>query len=130
MNVSNDLHQGSAEQPHNPFRDILSDAIGYWEPRRIAYNLLLTAIVVAWVAWSWPHFRPAITFESLVAVTVLAVLANVCYCAAYVADLAMQYSHFGRLWVRWRWGLWVGGTLFAVALANYWIADEIFPYVR
>ena len=30
---------------------------------------------------------------------------------------------------RWRWALWLGGALFAVLLANYWIADEIYPYV-
>jgi hypothetical protein len=26
-----------------------------------------------------------------------------------------------------RWGLWILGTLFAFVLANYWIADEIYP---
>jgi len=129
MNGHADPHS-SGENPQNAWREILSNAIRYWEPRRIAYNLILAAIVIAWVAFSWPHFRPALKFESLVLVAVLAVLANICYCSAYLADLAMQYSNFRRLWVRWRWGLWVCGMLFATLLANYWIADEIFPYVR
>jgi hypothetical protein len=29
-----------------PWRDYLANAIRYWEPRRILYNLLLAAIVV------------------------------------------------------------------------------------
>jgi hypothetical protein len=123
-------NSGSPTAPPDPLREIMTDAIRYWEPRRIIYNLLLIAIVVAWIAWSWPHFRPALNFKSLLAIIVLAALANLCYCAAHVADLAMQYSHFRNLWARWRWGLWCGSTLFAALLANYWIADEIFPYVR
>jgi hypothetical protein len=129
MNGHADPHS-SGENPQNAWREILSNAIRYWEPRRIAYNLILAAIVIAWAAFSWPHFRPALKFESLVLVAVLAVLANICYCSAYLVDLAMQYSNFRSLWVRWRWGLWVCGMLFATLLANYWIADEIFPYVR
>lgn len=113
-----------------PFREIFSDAIAYWEPRRIAYNLILAAIVIGWVAISWPHFRPAMKFESLVLLAVLAAWANICYCAAYFADVPMQFSLFRQRWLRWRWGLWACGMLFAALLANYWIADEIFPYVR
>jgi hypothetical protein len=29
-------------------QQILGDAIRYWEPRRIAYNLVLTAAVLTW----------------------------------------------------------------------------------
>jgi len=120
----------SPSAAHDSLRGIMTDAIRYWEARRIPYNLLLTGIVVVWIAWTWPHFRPAATLNSLLAMLVLAVLANLCYCSAYVADLAMQYSHYRNSWVRWRWGLWTFGMLFAALLANYWIADEIFPYVR
>jgi uncharacterized protein involved in exopolysaccharide biosynthesis len=42
----------------------------------------------------------------------------------------MQLSSLGALWKRRRWILWLAGTAFAVALANYWIADEIYPFVR
>ncbi len=114
----------------SPFREVLSDAIRYWEPRRVAYHLILTSVVIAWVVVSWPHFRPAMRWESLVLMAVLAVWANICYCAAYVVDFPVQFSFFRQRWLRWRWGLWVSGMLFATLLANYWIADEIFPYVR
>ena len=112
-----------------PLRVRLDDALRYWEPRRIAYNLLLTAVVLGWLIVTWPHFRAAFTLQALLLLIVLAVLANVCYCAAYLVDIPLQYSSFRTLWRRWRWALWVTGTLFAAILANYWIADEIYPYV-
>jgi hypothetical protein len=117
--------------PHaaRPLRALLDDALGYWEPRRIIYNLLLGAIVLAWLILSWPHFRTALTLRALLLLFVLAVLANVCYCAAYIVDIPLQLSSFRQRWLRWRWGLWLVGTLFAAILANYWIADEIYPYV-
>jgi len=127
----NPLPQAEVPRTQQPtsLRDILSDAIRYWESRRIAYNAVLGAVVVGWVAVTWPHFRPAFTLPSLLPLFVLAVLANVCYCAAYLADIPVQYSAFGALWRRWRWVLWLGGVMFAAALADYWIADEIYPYV-
>lgn len=111
-------------------RDVLSDAIRYWEPRRVIYNLVLVMVVMAWLLFTWPHFRSAVALGSLLFLCVFAILANVCYCAAYVVDIPMQYSLFQGLWRRRRWGLWLTGTLFAILLANYWIADEIYPYVH
>jgi len=57
-------------------------------------------------------------------------LANICYRAAYLADLLMQCSLFRTAWQRWRWALWALGVIFTVLMANYWIGDEIYPYVR
>lgn len=125
MNTSDSL---PSPQPVES-RTILADALGYWERRRILYNLLLVAVVFMWIVSTWPHFRPAFTWSSLLALLVLALFANLCYCAAYVADLPMQYSSFRQFWRRWRWGLFAVGTLFAIVLANYWIADEIYSYV-
>jgi len=117
-------------EPPETFRARLRDTARYWEPRRIAYNLVLTAVVVAWLILTWPHFRPALTLQSLLLLLVLAAMANVCYSAAYLADMLLQFSPFRRLWQRRRWGLWLAGTLFGVLLACYWIADEIYPYVK
>lgn len=61
---------------------------------------------------------------------VLALAANVCYCAAYVVDAAMTHSSFDLDWRSRRWILWLVGTLFAIVLASYWIADEIYPDFR
>jgi hypothetical protein len=51
-------------------------------------------------------------------------------CAAYMLDIPMQNSSLCTVWKRRRGGLWLIGTLFAVVLANYWIADEIYPFVH
>jgi len=116
-----------SNSPAGPFRPVLSDAIHFWEIRRIFYNVVLTAAAFAWVAFSWPHFRPAFTLTTVLPLTVLALLANACYCAAYLVDIPMQRSTLVATWKRRRWILWLVGTLFALLLANYWIADEIYP---
>jgi hypothetical protein len=111
-------------------RDMLTDAVRYWEPRRIIYNLVLVAVVMTWLFFTWPHFQSAVALGSLLFLSLFALLANVCYCAAYVVDIPIQYSFFRDLWRRRRWSLWTAGMLFAILLTNYWIADEIYPFVR
>jgi hypothetical protein len=111
------------------FKTMLREAMRYWEPRRIVYNIVLAAVVIAWLAFTWPHFRPLFTVQGFLVLLVLAAIANVCYCAAYLADMAMQCSSFRTTWLRARWMLWLLGTLFATGLACYWIADEIYPCV-
>ncbi len=118
------------EKPLGQLHGAFDNAIRYWEPRRIAYNAVLTLVVAAWVIVSWPHFRQSVTLHSLLLMTILATIANLCYCAAYLPDIAFQLSSFQSPWRRWRGALWVAGMLFATLLANYWIADEIYPYVR
>lgn len=101
----------------------------FWESRRFVYNLILSAVVLLWLVLTWPHFRPALTLPVLAAITVLALLANICYCAAYLAEIPIQQLLPGEYWNRLRWVVWVFGTLLALVLENYWIADEIYPDV-
>lgn len=108
----------------------VTDSIRYWELRRIPYNLALTLLCVWWVVHTWPHFQPALTWFNLGRMIILAVIANVCYSSAYLVDFAMQGSDFAPAWRRWRWALWVAGTLFALLVATYWIGDEIYPDVH
>lgn len=108
-------------------RDALSDAIHYWELRRIVYNLALAAVVIALAVMFWAQIRDRLSFELLLGLLVLAVLANLCYCAAYLADVPMQLSSHVGAWKRWRWLLWTFGVLFGMALAWYWVGDEILP---
>jgi len=106
------------------------DAIRFWEPRRLSYNLVLLAAALSWLAATWPHFRPALALTPILMLSVLALLANVCYSAAYLIDIPVQLSSLSIAWKRYRWILWLLGTLFALLLANYWIADEIYPDFR
>jgi hypothetical protein len=131
MDATHPAHsQDSAGSPFGQFRGLFAASLRFWEPRRLLYNLALAAVVLLWVVASWPHFRPAFTLLSLLQLTVFALLANVCYCAAYLIDIPMQLSPFSAYWQRRRWTLWIVGTFFAILLANYWIADEIYPFVR
>ncbi|HUD72625.1 MAG TPA: hypothetical protein VMQ62_11755, partial [Dongiaceae bacterium] len=70
--------------------ETLRDAIGYWERRRLVYNLVLAAIAVAWGVVTWPLFRAALTPKHLLTLVVLALCANACYGAAYLIDIPMQ----------------------------------------
>ncbi|HXW54609.1 MAG TPA: hypothetical protein VEJ67_02585 [Candidatus Cybelea sp.] len=115
----------------------VADALRYWEARRVLYNALLALVALGWLAFTWPHFRPAVNLmwvppaeqhTVLVLLTVLALSANICYTAAYLVDIPLQVS-FAALWRRRRWVLWLAGTIFAILLENYWIADEIYPFV-
>jgi hypothetical protein len=59
---------------------------------------------------------------------VLALLANLCYSTAYLADIALHQLPAAAL-RRARQALWLLGTLLALLIENYWIADEIYPDV-
>lgn len=107
----------------------LTDAIHFWEPRRLLYTAILTVVVVLWFLATWPHFRPAINLSAFIAFAILGLLANLCYCAAYLADALIQAACPPALIHRVRWAFWILGTLFALLLENYWIADEIYPSV-
>jgi hypothetical protein len=105
-----------------------ADALRYWERRRILYNLLLTAVVIVWIVATCPMSAPPLHGRTLLRFSSSPCL-RIFVCAAYVADLPMQYSSFRQLWRHRRGALFATGTLFAIILANYWIVDEIYSYV-
>lgn len=83
---------------------------------------------------TWPHFRSVQLLgipsgdahPALLILIILAVLANLCYSAAYLVDIPLQLTY--STWPKYRWALLLAGTLFAILLENYWIADEIYPF--
>jgi hypothetical protein len=117
------------------FKRSVADALRYWEVRRVLYNAVLTGVAVLWVVLTWPHFRPVQlmgippgdTHPAVLILIILAFLANVCYTAAYLVDVPLQLTF--ATWRKYRWALLLGGTLFAMLIENYWIADEIYPFV-
>jgi hypothetical protein len=100
-------------------REGATDAIRFWEPRRLLYNTVLAAIVLLYFARNYPASKALLTFDGAQGVFLLAVLANVAYCAAYVADIFAQISGYRELWQRYRWILFVIGTLFAGIITRF-----------
>ncbi len=84
------------------WRDYLGNAIRYWEPRRVLYNLLLVGIVTIHFVRGLPGSRPLLEFNTLLVLFVMAVLANVAYCAAHVPDIFAQMSNIRDSWLRYR----------------------------
>jgi hypothetical protein len=118
------------QQPSTQPASGFGEAVRFWEPRRIWYNAALFVVVLLWIVFTWPHFRPAFTLEALGIMLVLALLANVCYCTAYLVDLPIQAVSTDVYRRRLRWAVWILGMLFALVFENYWIADEIYPDVH
>ena len=100
-------------------RDVLTDAIRYWELRRIAYNVILLAVVCLVFIVQWPQSRTALSLALAQKLFILAVLANAAYCAAYVVDVVAQYSGFQAAWRRYRWSLFLIGVVFASIIARF-----------
>jgi hypothetical protein len=128
MDAQNTPSQTVGQPPEHTFRRSLANAAHFWEPRRLVYNALLAATALFWLVKTWPHFRPVRSEPlALLKLAVLALLANVCYCAAYLADIPMQQSTARLVWNRYRWILFALGSIFAMVFETYWILDEIFP---
>ena len=101
------------------FREMATDAIRYWELRRLIYNAALALIVIGYFVGSLPSSRAALSFNGALIIFVLAVVANLCYCAAYIADIFAQFSGYRLLWLRWRWLLLALGIIFAGIITRF-----------
>lgn len=105
-------------------------AAQWWEPRRILYNIVLAAVFVALTVRTWPRLQPELNSSAILPLIVLALLANLCYSAAYVVDLAIFFAPAPTHRNSWRWVLWSAGTSFAMFFETYWFLDEILPPLR
>ncbi|MEO6739654.1 MAG: hypothetical protein ABIP20_05340 [Chthoniobacteraceae bacterium] len=114
---------GDPQQPGKPgIREILTDALRFWEWRRLFYNLVLAAVVLVEFARLFPFSKCALQFDACLTLFLLAVLANAAYCAAYLVELLVQFSEFRDPWRRHRMVLWLLGTVFAAVLAHFFSA--------
>jgi hypothetical protein len=100
-------------------REYATDAIKFWEPWRIVYNLALAAIVLIYFALAYPLSKATVTIDFCLGLFLLAVIANVAYCAAYIVDIFAQASGFREVWRRYRRMLFVIGTLFAAIITRF-----------
>jgi hypothetical protein len=104
------------------FRQSATDAVKYWEPRRILYNLALSIVVLGCFWAEYPASKKALKVgrvDLVLVVFVLAVLANVAYCAAYLVDIFAQSTGYREIWQKYRWALFVLGMLFAGVITRF-----------
>jgi hypothetical protein len=72
---------------------------------------------------------PVITSDAVLSVFLLAVLANVAYCAAYIPDIPAQLSGFRSEWLRMRFVVFCVGVAFAAILAHFYSRSFFWPDV-
>jgi hypothetical protein len=101
------------------FRESLTGAIRYWEPRRVVYNVVLAAIVLIYFGLNYPASKSVASLDSVLLLFLLAVLANVAYCAAYLVDIFVSASSYRDQWQRRRWVIFVIGLLFAGIITRF-----------
>ena len=101
------------------FGELASDALRYWEPRRVIYNAILLLVVAVEFFMRWPASKSALKTNTILVCFFLAVLANVAYCAAYAVDLFVQFSGLRSNWGRMRWVVLFVGTAFAATITHF-----------
>jgi hypothetical protein len=128
MDEMSEHAQNSSEARHG-FMARLStyaaNALRYWEPRRLIYNGALASVVVAHFVAALPASREKLTFDLLLGMFLLAVLANVAYCAVYVADLFVQFSGLESAWRRGRLLVLAIGTAFAATITHFIVQSSL-----
>ena len=106
-------------------RELTTDALRYWEIRRLFYNLTLAAIVLAHFIAAYPSSLNAVTVNGALTLFLLAVLANIAFTAVYPADVFIQFSGFRNSRSSWRWILLIVGFAFAAVITHF-MATGIF----
>ena len=73
-------------------KDRVTEALKYWEPMRLVYNGVLAVEVIAYYVVLLPASKSNLTRETSLFMFVLAVGADIAYCASYPVDLFVQAS--------------------------------------
>lgn len=118
----------SERQPSSQWH-YLKNTAGYWEKKRIILNAVLLADIIAWIVITWPDFRPVLKIDSLLFLLIIGIIANICFSLVYLIELVLQRSPIWQWYRHLRMGLWVFGLLISIILLNYWIFDNIYPYL-
>ena len=131
----NQVNGGISEGPHlsaitrnTSFGEAASNAIQYWERRRIVYNIVLALITSVYFLVGLPATWKSTSFNGILGCFLLAVSANVLFCLAYLPDILVQMSIYGVIWKRRREVLFIIGLTVASILAR-WTALSMFGLV-
>jgi hypothetical protein len=111
--------QQATDSPPRPLRAIAADALRFWEWGRVFYNSVLLAIVAVYFVAGLPGSWRSLSLNLLLFIFVMAVVANVLYSLAYVADVFVQLAGLRPAWGRWRWLLLLIGTTTAGIITRF-----------
>jgi hypothetical protein len=100
-------------------RESVTGAIRYWEPRRLVYNAVLAAVVLIYFGLNYPASKSILSVNLVFSVFLLAVLANVAYCAAYPVDVFVCASNYREEWRKYRWIVFIIGLSFAAIITRF-----------
>src|SRR5262249_2149762 len=114
-----DVRRRSSARSMSKFREIAADALKYWELRRPIYNLVLFGVVAVEYFARLPESKTVLTTDNLIGCFILAVLANVAYCAAYAVDIFVQVSGVQASCPQRCWIVLLVGTAFAGAVTHF-----------
>lgn len=110
---------------NDTMRSAFTDALRYWEKKRIIYNIGLLLIVGGYFIHYMLQSAAVISFDSVLMLFILAVLANVVYSSAYIVDVFLQLTDFADVWRKRRWILFTIGFAFAAIITRF-ISMDIF----
>ena len=113
------MHYNSRRMDAQTFRDSVTRAIRYWEPLRFVYNIVLAAIVLIYFGINYPASKSLLSINFALSLILLAVLANVAYCAAYPVDIFVSASNYREQWRKYRWLIFIVGLLFAGIITRF-----------
>ena len=105
----------------------VADGLRYWEPRRLIYNGVLALVVLTHCVAAWPASQTKLSFDLVLGLFFLAVLANVCYCVAYLVDIFVQFSGLHRQWRVGRVVLLAIGIAFAATITHFFAKGILGP---
>ena len=105
----------------------ITEALRYWEPRRIVYNLVLALITAYYAVPAALKERDFSWIDGILGLFVLAIIANILYCAAYPVDIFIQMSDFKDIWIKFRWLLFLTGVALA-GIFTWFICSGIFMF--
>jgi hypothetical protein len=120
------MEASDAGKPRSQRSELTGEMLRYWEPRRIIYNAVLALVAGAHLVSHFSRPVKRLNIEVVLVVFVLAIGANILYCAAYVVDWFVQQSEFRDPWRRARWIMLAIGTALAAVFTHY-LSGAIFP---
>ena len=95
--------------PPPALSEIITNALRYWESRRIRFNVLLIILAFGRFLFSGTHLPTVSFFKSSPYLFLFLIQANLAYCLCYLPDVFVQLSEFRSLWLRRRF--WIYGLV-------------------